>query len=401
MAGSLYTGNMGAGKTYGATRFGIEPALKRRQRVVTNIPVNIEKMTDHVGFNLDGLLVVVTNEQIEAPGFWYSEACPTAIVQPGDMVIIDEAWQFYGSDKKLKSDHPAFEYLRLHRKYTDPVSGFSSEVWYVTQDYNDISRSFRSVCDFHLFMEKLKVVGKPDEFRVDYYSNCRVAPNRQQPFKQQFYKYDPVYFELYHSYASSVTSVDASKAGGVEVQADDRMNYWNQRLFFGLLSLRHATWLAYAVAALGIGFLLYYFASLYVNRNDPTALTKSVVPGAHSSGSGLPAAVKPSLAPGQVAGTGSSPPVPGTPAAAAAPALPAESSDQSSEYRLIGVYRFSGRPMAVVTDSKGAYRYLSPFEFEEHWSGPVFYIRYKNKTVAPWTGPQPSYTNTQKMESSK
>lgn len=393
MAGSLYTGNMGAGKTYGATRFGIVPALKRGQRVVTNIPVNVEKLTDYLGFNIDGLLVVVTNEQVEAPGFWYSDACPNAIVQPGDMVIIDEAWQFFGSDKKLKSDHPAFEYLRLHRKYTHPESGFASEVWYVTQDYNDISRSFRSVCDFHLFMEKLKVVGKPDEFRVDYFANCRVAPNRQQPFKQQFYKYDPVFFDLYHSYAASSTSISDDKAEGVEVQADDRMNYWNQKVLFGLLGLKQAMWLAYAVAALGIGFLLYYFASLYLHRNDPTFLTKSVIPGSVSSAPGLPVAAPASASAASV-------PPPGTPGAAAAPA-PSERAGESSEYRLVGLYRFNGRPMAVVADTKGAYRYLSPFEFEELWTGPVHYIKYKDKVIAPWTGPQPSFSQTQKMETSK
>lgn len=388
MAGSLYSGNMGAGKTYGAVRFGVIPSLQRRQRVVTNIPCNLEKIQEFLGFNIDGLLLVVSNERIEQPGFWYADDCPNAVVQPGDFVIIDEAWQFFGSDKKLKTDHPAFSYLRLHRKFTDPVSGFSSEVWYVSQDYNDISRSFRSVCDFHLFMEKLKVVGKPDEFRVDYFANCRVAPTRQNPFKQQFYKYDPIYFELYHSYASSSTTINAEQAGGVEVQADDRMNYWNQKMFFGLLGIRQAMYLAYVVAALGIGFLLYFFASLFLNRHDPTALNK------------FPASLGSDSAPA----TTPAPAVPaGLPLAAAAPAAAvSERAGESTDYRLVGLYRFDGRPMAVVTDRSGAYRYLSPFEFEQIWAGPVFYIKFKEKIIAPWTGPQSSATSTnQKMETSK
>lgn len=377
MAGSLYSGNMGAGKTYGAVRFGIIPALQRRQRVVTNIPCNIEKIQAHLGFNIDGLIVVVSNEDVEAPGFWYSEDYTNSIVQPGDFVIIDEAWQFFGTDKRLKTDHPAFSYLRLHRKFTDPTSGFSSEVWYVTQDYNDISRSFRSVCDFHLFMEKLKVVGKPDEFRVDYFSNCRVSPQRQQPFKQQFYKYDPAYFELYHSYASSSTSINADQAGGVEIQADDRMNYWNQRMFFGLLSLRHAMIASGVVASVAISYLIYFFASLLFNSQDAVQSPKT-----------------PDLPP-VVEGPAVAPPFTSPDSTPSQSERPLE----SAEYRLVGLYRFDGLPMAVVTDRSGAYRYLSPFEFEQVWAGPLFYIRHKDRVIAPWTGPQQSLL--QKMETSK
>lgn len=371
MSSTLYVGSPGAGKTFGVTRYSIVPALDRGQRVVTNIPLREAALVDHLGKNLDGLIVLVNDEQILSPHFWFTaEGVGETITKPGDLIVIDEAHAYYGPDKKIKSDNEVFRAVRFQRKYAGGTGNFSTNIVFVTQLYSDITKSLREVCDSMYSMQKLVMVGKPDSYRVDIYADARQAPTRAKPINAQFGNYDPVYYTLYDSYSAGVGGF-VSAGPGAEQVVDDRINIWNSPIGWGpfKVSLKKAKWIAVVSGVVLFSGLGYTFYSIVSRPVVPTAETVEAVTSAAT-----PTA------------SGSVP---------AQPDLSTQAPSDSNDLRLVGFYSFGQATVAVVVDDTGAYRYLTPgtdpeTSFELVSAGPATHIRYKGRIVAPWTGPRPS-----------
>lgn len=412
MSSSLYLGVPGAGKSFGITRYVIVPALERGQRVVTNIPLVEAALCDHLGKNLDGLVKLVSADDIRAPNFWFTaEGLGETITQGGDCIVIDECHEFYGPDQKIKSDHEVFRAIRFQRKYTGGSGNFSTDIIFATQDYGDVTRSLRSVCGSMYFMTKLLVVGKKDTYRVDIYADCRKSPERGKPVNSLFGDYDPVYFKLYNSYSAGVGGF-SSAAPGVEVDTDDRLNIWNSKIGFGpfKVTLTQAKYLAIAGAVVSLLLFGYFFFGVLSRPVTPKPAAPVVAATPASADSGT-AATPLSASP-------ASAPLPGQPAASAASTTPKSKEpapppaakllpDESSDYRLVGFYKLGGNTMAVISDSKGKYRYLvsgafSETDFQLVQAGPATHIKLKGQVIAPWTGPSAIPGNsTAKMEQSK
>lgn len=373
MASSLYIGPPGVGKTTALVRYVILPALERGQRVVTNVPLVQPALEAHLKVSLDGLIRLVTSEEIKSPAFWFTaQGVGETITQPGDVICVDECHEFYGADQKIKSDAEVFRAVRLQRKYTGGKDNFSTSIVFATQLFGDMSRSLREVCDSMYYMQKLTVVGKPDSYRVDIFSDCRKSPTRATPVNSLFGTYDPAYFALYNSYSTGVGGFSSSSPG-VETVTDGRLNFWDQPIGWGPFKVKMRTARRGAII-FGVLMLFSLFGvfSYAVKSAMRTA----------TGGAPLEAAE----APAPLLDGPSSPVARATPV----PVLPPEDDlrkDESREYRLVGLYSIGALPVAVIADREGTYRYLAQ-SFDLVRAGPASHIVFRGKIIAPWTGAQ-------------
>lgn len=239
MAISVYTGLMGSGKTYEAILNGIIPAIKAGRRVVTNISgVNSDKIRDYLvarGSALDklGHVFHVANEAVSQPGFFPGEGSSglnsgdseigPSVVQPGDFVVIDEAWRYWSGNDKLTEEHKNF--FRMHRHYVG-ADGVACDLLVIIQDFASLIRFLRGVCELVLVFQKLKVLGFSSRYRVEVYEGRPTKKSLVSTSPLQ--KYDPAIFPLYKSYDGNA---------GKENATDDRQNLFKNKLFLASMLL--------------------------------------------------------------------------------------------------------------------------------------------------------------------
>ncbi len=130
---NVYTGLMRSGKSYEVVSQVILEAVAHGRRVVTNVDgIDNDLIQSYVAEsrNLDfgtlGQVVHCTNEQVFKPDFFpYYDDKKSAITdtfcQPGDLVCIDEAWRFWGTDSKLLKEHKSFFLEHGHFVHPTPA----------------------------------------------------------------------------------------------------------------------------------------------------------------------------------------------------------------------------------------------------------------------------------------
>jgi zona occludens toxin len=319
MAINAYIGLMGSGKSFEVVSSVIVPALLKGRRVVTNIDgINAAAIADYLvtvkGGVLDSLgqVVSVTNEDITKPGFFPDETKPeqASIVQGGDLVCVDECWNFWGTDNKIADNSEHMRFFRMHRHYTDPATGVTCDLALMIQDLGSLNRKIRPVIEMTTRTVKLKSVGAPKAYRIELFEGNKTTKLTKI---DTFVKlYDKAIFPLYKSYAAG---------SGSEKSIDKRQNVLtNPRLWIMA---------AMVVVMLGAGgFFTYRF----------------FLPNTHK--------------------------VPSAPAAGAAPAPGAVASvqneavsDFSTDWRYGGTFTANGESWAVVVDSGGRIRVESPSVF--------------------------------------
>lgn len=163
-----------------------------------------------------GELVVFDTDHILDEGFFCKTdtdgVAVTGVVMPGDLVVVDEVWRFWGSGCKLRPDH--LEFFRMHRHYVDPA-GVSSDLVVITQDVTDLDRKLKNVIETTYRMEKLKSLGAPKRYVVFVFQQAKVHRKAFQTFRRKF---DPAVFALYSSYDGK---------GGDEKSVDARQNIFS------------------------------------------------------------------------------------------------------------------------------------------------------------------------------
>lgn len=321
MAITLYCGLMGSGKSYEGVSSAALSALKRGRRVVTNISgFNFERVRGYLGELEDGSLleeshvVVVPSSRITEPGFFFDpQSDNESVVKPGDLVLIDEVWQFWGTDVKIHADHMKF--FRMHRHYVEQGGGRSCDLVILIQDITSLHRSIRAVVDSVFQFTKLKAVGLNDRYRVDVYEGNKI---RKANFLQQFIKkYDPAIFPLYQSYEGGV---------GKEENADERRNIFSSR------SRKIYLATVFMVLLLGVGFLVRGMSCL---KDGRTFFCKQVGTSANSAVPPSPTAIA----------------VPATPVAVARPTAVSSS-------RLVGYVGLpTGETMMLTQNDDGIYEW--------------------------------------------
>lgn len=306
MAIIVYTGVMGSGKTYEAVRTAALGALKAGRRVVTNISgFNFEAIRDHLGEFPDGSLleadkvVVIPSRRITEPHFFFDpSSTEESVVKPGDLVLIDEVWEFWGTDAKLPPEHQKF--FRMHRHYTEVDSGISCDLLIMIQDLMSLHRFIKGVVESNLKFTKMKTLGLSSRYRVDVFEGNK--QRKANLVSSSVNKYDKRIFPLYKSYDAG-----AGKEGVV----DGRQNLLANKWFLGSM----------AVAVLGLLWAGWWFVG-YVAHLRSGGVTHK------------PASEQGSPANGQAAAPGA-PPTNSTPAVA-------------SDTRLIGVIAPSAGETTVI-----------------------------------------------------
>jgi zona occludens toxin len=140
-----------------------------------------------------------------------------SVVQPGDFVIIDEAWRYWSDQGKLLPEHMNF--FRMHRHYV-AANGTACDLLVLIQDFQSLHRFLRGVCELVMIFYKLKSLGWSSAYRVETYEGRPKKATLVSTSPMQKYRKD--IFPLYKSY-------DGTK--GKESTTDDRQNILKNRWF--------------------------------------------------------------------------------------------------------------------------------------------------------------------------
>ena len=222
MSLNVYCGLQGSGKSYEVVSSVILNAISNGRTVVTNVDgIDAEKICEYLQKKYPksdptkyGNIIHINNEVIKKPHFFYDSEAPEleTVVQRGDIVCIDEAWRFWGTDcGKVSPEH--MQYFRMHRHYIHPETNLASDIVLMTQDISGLHRSVKNVVEFAFKMKKFKAFGSSSRYRVDLYEGSKFTLKTRISYFIK--KYDKAIFPLYQSYSGGV---------GVETSIDKRQN---------------------------------------------------------------------------------------------------------------------------------------------------------------------------------
>ena len=233
MAINAYIGLMGSGKSFEVVASVILPAIRSGRTVVTNIDgINPEAVNEYLiqKYKCDpdnlGKIVSVTREQILEEGFFPDETKPEqkSIVQGGDLVAIDECWNFWGTDNKIPDSGEHMRFFRMHRHYTNSETGITCDLVLMIQDLGTLNRKIRVVIEMTSRTVKLKSLGAPTAYRVELYEGNKTTKlTKIDTFVKT---YDKSIFPLYKSYAAG---------SGNEKTIDKRQNIFTNPRLWGML----------------------------------------------------------------------------------------------------------------------------------------------------------------------
>lgn len=204
MSINAYVGLMGSGKSYEVVSSVIVSAISQGRRVVTNV----EGLQDDeikafchekfsTPFDKMGAIIRVSNDQVKSPHFLYhGKSEVETIVQPGDLVCIDEAWRFWGNDCKIPDEHKVF--FREHRHYAHTETKVTCDLCVMVQDIGDLHRILRYVVEMTFRTHKLKSLGLAKNYRIDLFEGYKLNAKTKVNSIQK--RYDPKIFPLYSSY---------------------------------------------------------------------------------------------------------------------------------------------------------------------------------------------------------
>jgi zona occludens toxin len=347
MAINAYTGLMGSGKSFEVVASVIVPAIKAGRRVVTNIDgIQPEAIYDYLinVKNCDpdslGQVISVINEDIHKSGFFPDDTKPeqTSVVQPGDMVAVDECWNFWGDDNKISPEHHQF--FRMHRHFTNPQTGLTCDIVLMIQDLGTLNRKIRSIIEMTSRTVKLKTLGAPKAYRIELYEGNKL--NAKTKIDTFVKKYDPAIFPLYKSYAAG---------SGKEKTIDSRQNiFTNPRIWITLVF--------FLILATLSAYNAYRF---FKPKAKPQEDVKAVEPNATPQSSLT------------------------QPTTAVVPYAPRQETF-SETWHYVGAVSDKDIAWAVISDSQGRLRLESPSAFLGRGMTAVGTI--DGHKVTPWTGIQ-------------
>lgn len=341
---NAYTGLMGSGKSFECVVSVIVPAVAKGRRVVTNVDgIDSDAIRAYInekqGIALEKLGEVVhcQNEDVFKADFLPHGQPVDTLCQPGDLICIDEAWRFWGSDSKIGTEHRIF--FREHRHYAHAETGVTCDLVLMVQDISDLHRILKTVVELSFRTTKIKSLGLNKIYRVEMWEGWKQTAKARVDVMNK--KYDPEIFPLYSSY---------SGGHGKEVQVDDRQNILkNPKVWFFLFMIVFG----------GIGSVwgvLHFF-----NRGAAPAPVAQ-----HSVDDAL--------------------------AGQAKPVSPAASPALSTEWRIAGSIVLEGQPQVVLVNPEGVIRYEHPSNFQN--SGRLMTGQLDGQRVSTFSGGKPLSTSS-------
>lgn len=343
MAINAYVGLQGSGKSFEVVSSVILDAVSQGRRVVTNVAgINEDLIHEYlinkreVAMEKLGTIVHIENDRIMQPEFFPDEEKPelSSVVKGGDLVAIDEAWRFWGTDSgKLSHEH--MQFFRMHRHYIHPETSVTCDVVLMTQDITGLHRSVKNVIEFAFKMHKHKSLGFSKLYRVEIYEGWKLNGKTRIANRQK--KYDPEIFPLYQSYAGGQ---------GMERTIDSRQNVFANKILWLYLA---GTFLAMLIGGT--------FTWKFFHRSNPADEAKKAEKAASAS------AKADSQKPVKTA---------------------AQSTEMSDVWRIVGEYQAKDNRWIVIANQSGKLRVESPSVFSG--VGIAYIGEVDGAKVARWTG---------------
>lgn len=320
---NVYTGLMRSGKSYEVVSQVIINAIAQGRRVVTNVDgISNELIREYVAqkqkLDIEKLGVVshVQNEDIFKPDFFpyfddYHGEHTDTFVQPGDLVCVDEAWRFWGSDCKLHKHHKSF--FLEHGHFTHPETHVACDLVLMIQDMGTLHRFVKNVVAFSFRTHKKVSLGMGSTYSVTMWEGSKQT--RSTEIGNWVRRYQKEIFALYSSFKGG--------AEGKTVNVDSRQNILaNKRLWFIMIA-------CVVVGFFSVRNIWRFFNPVDTKPKPPVAVSVSV--------------------PGAVGGVVAGPSV-------SAPVF-------SSNWRYVGELRSGSMAYAIVASENGRLRLESPSVF--------------------------------------
>ena len=215
---NAYTGLMGSGKSYECVTSVIVPAIKNGRRVVTNVDgIDNDAIRAYCQEKWSiqpdklGSVVHCNNDDVHKADFLPFGENVDTFCQPGDIICIDEAWRFWGTDCKLLSEHKIF--FREHRHFAHPETKVTCDLVLMVQDIGDLHRTLKVVVEVTFKTTKIKTLGWDKTYRVEMWEGYKLTVKGRVSVENK--RYDAQIFPLYSSYQGG---------NGKEMRVDDRQN---------------------------------------------------------------------------------------------------------------------------------------------------------------------------------
>jgi zona occludens toxin (predicted ATPase) len=221
MAVKIYFGGTGDGKTSGVMRQEIIPALRRGQRVCHNIEgVDPGRLAEYCGEGVTpDMIRSYSDEQLSHADFWpsfvglgvngvrlYDDTHST--FKKGDLLVVDEARQFFGYKTVDGYRERALEY---HRHWAAEDTKLVSDIVLICQTYGDLAKKARDLAKKVYGWQKQTDVGRDNcSWRREYSSPGDTLP-KKAPIRETV-QFDPEIFELYASHGTK-DAVQTEKGG--------------------------------------------------------------------------------------------------------------------------------------------------------------------------------------------
>ena len=345
MAILCYCGRPGAGKSYEVVKNVILPAIREGRRVVSNIDgLDNDKIRSYVKETTDlydeeiGSVISFSRDTLRQSHFYpTSQNDSYSFVRPGDLVIVDEAQNFYAPFMKLSEEEKIF--FREHRHFCD-AKGRGCDLVLLSQRFQDIQQFVRGVVETLFFMRQLKFLGTQKLYTVTAFE---VNQNGYLADRLSFktHKYQDYVFKLYSS-----TAVE----GGYQATVDNRQSVFFKRIGFMGICI---------VACI----FLYNLIFSFLWGDKPQNLkkeNKAVITSSFSPRSGTPSMER-----------------------AFSPVAPVHASF-SKDWRIAGAIRLSGTRYIVIQNKDGNLRFEHPQGFAG--KGGAMSGRVDGSTVTYWSG---------------
>lgn len=338
---NAYTGLMGSGKSYECVSSVIVPAVKKGRRVVTNvdgIDNDAIRAYCHEKFGLPvdklGEVVHCTNNDVPKANFLPHAQDVDTFCKPGDLVCIDEAWRFWGTDCKLLAEHKVF--FREHRHFVHPDTKVCCDLVLMVQDISDLHRTLKVVVEVTFRTTKLKTLGLNKTYRVEMWEGYKLTLKGRVAVENKRYR-DEIH-SLYASYTGGT---------GKELSVDSRQNVLRSPKIW-LLALA-------VIALFGISLhtILGFFNGSRIKQDGSSAKVAA------------PAAISPP----QAAANGG-----------------VVRSGISSSWRLLGTFQAQGKQFVVIEGQEGRMRLEHPSAFMN--SGAAMVGEVDGQRVMSWSGTQ-------------
>jgi len=331
---------MGSGKSFECVVSVILPAICAGRRVVTNvdgIDNDACRAYCHEKFDIPiedlGHIFHCKNEDVTKPNFLPHGSSQETFCLPGDMVCIDEAWRFWGTDCKILKEHAIF--FREHRHYVDEKTKVSCDLVLMVQDISDLHRTLKVVVEISFRTTKIKSLGLNKVYRVEMWEGYKQTVKGRVSVENK--TYDKEIFPLYSSYVGGT---------GKELQVDKRQNILNSKklwlMAFGIISL----------GSIGLFGVLHFFDASRYSKKTTTSTSAPLVA----------TEVSP-------AGTSQS---------------KGGSSGVSDMWRISGTMRLGNTSFVVLSNTSGRIRLEHPSNFQNSGSSIVGFI--DGERVTTWSG---------------